>query len=472
MLDWMTVLQQIAPNAYVVGGAVRDRLLGRAITDYDITVDGDVTVLGKRLAEAIDARYLELDRQQRSVRLVLNENSYLDLSSLQGKSIEEDCMRRDFTINAMAVPLERWTVSDVTPHVIDPAGGTGDCRKGLIRMVAKENLLSDPLRAWRAVRLAGELRFALEPDTRAALRDTAAQVRQIPGERLGDEVRRILSLPHAVPWVNVLLEAGLLSALWPELDKMRGVEQNRYHEFTVWEHSWRAFDCFESIINQLDYIDESNTKARLRDYLDSAPNTWLFKLGALIHDIGKPQTQSVSDDGRVRFHGHELVGAKIAAAMGKRIRLSRRENCQLQLFVRYHMYPLQLLRTGRDLRDYEYRFFKRTKPVGVWVLLFSLADHLAKGEAVENRSEFQRHRTMVEQYVHDYFFARERVEVRPLLSGGELMSELGLKPGPLIGQLLDYVLEKQARGTINTRTEALAAARQWLKRRQSTNNNC
>ena len=483
---WQTVRALAAERGvrvWPVGGAVRDVLLERPLHDWDFAVDYGAMKLARAVADALGGAYYPLDEERDTGRVVLvGEDDVrldLDFAALRGDSLEVDLLARDFTINALAF--------DETGALIDVTGGLVDLEESCVRAVSDQAFQDDPLRLLRAVRIAAELGFQIEPQTSAWMRHDAYLLTEPSAERVRDEFVRLLSLLGAATSLERLDEFDLLALMLPELEALKGVEQSPPHRYDVWRHTLTIVDVLEGVVAVATGQGEpssadvpsaawgdlsrvlgqfvENVADHLSIEVSSGHNrSQLLKLAALLHDVGKPKTQSEGDGGRIHFYNHELVGAQMAVVRLRELRFSRDEVERVRTIVGAHMRPAHLARADDLTRRAIYRFFRATSCGGVDVVLLCLADHLATW-GPNLREERWARRLEVAQTLLTHWFDRyeETVEPSPLLTGGELITELGLEPGPQIGRLLRTLQEAQAAGEVQTREEALVLARRIAK---------
>jgi putative nucleotidyltransferase with HDIG domain len=306
-------------------------------------------------------------------------------------------------------------------------------------------------------------------------------------ERVRDEFVRLLSLLGAATSLERLDEFDLLALMLPELEALKGVEQSPPHRYDVWRHTLTIVDVLEGVVAVATGQGEpssadvpsaawgdlsrvlgqfvENVADHLSIEVSSGHNrSQLLKLAALLHDVGKPKTQSEGDGGRIHFYNHELVGAQMAVVRLRELRFSRDEVERVRTIVGAHMRPAHLARADDLTRRAIYRFFRATSCGGVDVVLLCLADHLATWGPNLQEKRWAR-RLEVAEILLTHWFDRyeETVEPSPLLTGGDLMVELGLEPGPRIGRLLRTLQEAQAAGEVHTREEALALAKRIAK---------
>ena len=245
LAELIALLSVRGTEAYATGGFMRDALLGVDIHDLDISVRADPLELGPQLAEMFDGHYFPLDAERGLVRVLMPEHDlHLDLLPLTG-SLEDDLLARDYTIDAMAAPLNEMAAGSV--RLTDPAGGLEDLRNRTVRLLSEEALVKDPLRLLRAVRLAAQLDFEIEPETADAIRSHSGLLAEVAAERQRAELVQMLRTNRAASALRLLDEMELLDRLLPEAAVMREVEQPKEHNWNVFGHSLAAVEAFFSV---------------------------------------------------------------------------------------------------------------------------------------------------------------------------------------------------------------------------------
>ncbi len=464
---------------YLVGGAVRDALLGRPSHDLDFAVAHDAVKLARAVANELNGAFYLLDAERGTARVIL-EQGVLDFARFRGEDLPADLRDRDFTINAIALPAESVAVE----AIIDPLGGQNDLAASVIRATGPNAIRSDPIRGLRAIRQAAELEMQILPATGELIRAAADGLLDVSAERVRDELCRLLVAPHPAGSIRQMDAMNLLPHVLPELSRSKGVTQSPPHRTDVFEHTLLVMEQLEILLAMVlpphRSAKEENEQplALARDALGPfAPHLAkhlarptagdrhgraLLYLGALLHDAGKPDSRSVDEDGRIRFFGHEEIGAKMAQQRSRELALSNAEIHQVSTLVRHHMRPAWLARSspdGRPSRRAIYRFFRDTGSIGLDVCMLCLADGLGKGALPELDDWERRARsvaTLLDHYVNHY---KETVSPPPLLGGQKLMIALKIPSGPVIGQLLQLIQEAQAAGEVSTVAGALALAR-------------
>lgn len=486
--DWLPADQPL----YLVGGALRDSLLGRPLHDLDFAVPVGALKLARQLAGGLGAAFFPLDEQTDTARIILQREdgtrATLDFAGFRGADLDADLRGRDFTINAMAVDVH-------SGEGLDPLGGAQDLHEKRIRTCAETAFSDDPVRILRAVRLAASLGFSIQPETRECMKLAVPLLKNVSVERQRDELFKILEGPRPDAALRALELLGALPEFLPELPALKGVEQSAPHVYDVWAHTLAVLRHLDEILAVLapNYQEDKGNadvfngllalrlgryRAQFGEHFAAGLNAdrsarGLLFLIALYHDVCKPQTKTVEAGGRIRFLGHDEQGALVAMKRGMALHLSNDELDRIKLVVAQHMRVHSL--TSRKLEDGQppsrralYRFFRDAGPAGVDLLLLSLADTRATYEQTLTQDHWTACLDVSRSLLEAWYEKREEVVVPPqLLKGDDLIAELKMTPGRLIGELLEVVREEQAVGRISTREEALALGREWLAAREN-----
>lgn len=424
-------LQPYAPvpeDGFLVGGAVRDALLGRNPTDLDWLVP-DPEQAARQAADALNGAVFALDEARGHWRVVTYDatRDFIRLA----EPLEANLQARDFTVNALAV--------NASGDVSDPTGGLNDLRHKTLRMIDVQNLHDDPLRPLRGVRFSATLGFTLEPDTLQAIRAHAkAQLERrepLPAwERVAEEVNQLLLHPRAGFGLQLMNDTGLLDVYLPELAQARGVGQGGMHHLDVLEHSLEA-------LNQL---------------VQGFPEADLaLRWATLLHDVGKPETKTYDESGQYyNFYGHDKLGAEITKSLLRRYRLPSEYVQQASNLVRYHMLPLP-----KDEREAR-RFVHRRRELLPGLLQLMIADREAARGALSSEASRRAYRVALSRILA---ILAEPPPKAPLLDGHDIMQLLGLEPGPEVGEATRFVREAEAVGDVRTKDEAVAALRAYAQ---------
>jgi len=484
-------LQALLPDApvYIVGGAVRDAFLQRPLKDLDLAGPLDGRPLARQIADALNGAYYPLDAQRGVGRALItwqDESITIDVAQYRGADLLADLTLRDFTVNAMAVPL-----GGDLQHIIDPLGGLGDLQTRRLRMCAPQAIADDPVRSLRAIRLSITFRLLIEANTRQAVRAAAPHLAGCSAERIRDEFLAVLGTARPAAGLTALQQLGLLGQIVPEAEALAGVAQPPPHQYDVWRHTLAAADRLAAVVRLLSEpsaAEAANAQigliafalARYRSQLaEHLATAWpgqrahraLLALAALLHDIGKPdsmRSQASRYPETPAFPQHEQIGAAIAGRRAAALRLSNEEIARLTTIIRHHMRPLWLYNNGPLSKRAVHRFWRDTDRAGVDVCLLAMADYLATyGLALDTR-EWARYLDHIRRLLEG-FFDRYDTEVAPpaLVTGRDLLHHLNLEPGPLVGDLIEQITEAQVEGHIANKEEALDWARRLLDARGS-----
>jgi poly(A) polymerase len=445
-------------RAWLVGGALRDRLLGRPTPDLDVVVDGDVRGAARRLGRGLGGASFELSDQFGAWRVVAPDRGWqVDITPLQGGSLEADLAARDLTINAMAEPLGGG-------ELVDPHGGARDLERRRLRMVSREAFAHDPLRTIRVARLATELGFEIDEATAEAVRAHSAAVASVSSERVFAELRRVLSADAAVQGVELIDELGLMAHVLPELTELRGIEQNPYHHRDVHGHTLEVLQAIVDLGRDPaaalgDDALAAPVAALLAEPLaDQLTRAGGLRFGALLHDIAKPRTRTELPNGRIGFPGHDEQGAEMARAALARLRASERLRAHVAALTRHHLRLGFLVHAMPLDRRAIYRYLVACEPVEADVTLLSVADRLAtRGRKADEA--IARHLELARQVLATALDRRTTGPHSPLVRGDELAAELGIARGPQLGALMAQIAEARFAGEVSTREEAVAFAK-------------
>ena len=445
-------------EAFIVGGTVRDLLLGIAPTDIDIVTFRDPETLSRHIAAKTRGNMVALGKPGQSIFRIITKSHTYDVAAAAGPSIEEDLAQRDFTVNAMAAGL--FLDPNQAP-VIDPYNGTKDLENRIIRMVAAVNLRSDPLRLLRAFRLAAILNFSIDPDTGRAIRAAAPLIHKSAGERVREELMKLFATAHSADLLRAMDKSGLLTEIFPELLPLKDCTQNVYHQYDAFEHTLKAYEFMERLLHAPDGLIPE--VPNLKKLLPPAKRFSLLKYAILIHDIGKPAARTIDSDGRIHFYTHETKSADMADAISRRLRLSNHSRQCVDFIIRHHLRPLSLFNAFRQHRLTKKaisRFFLKCHPLTEEILIHSTADLYGKGIR-KNIREFTRFLNHIIDEYTDSFTPKKTLP--PLLTGRDLIREFDLAPSPLFSRILTHLEEERFAETITTRADALIWVKNFLK---------
>ncbi len=442
--------------------------------DIDIAVQADSLSLAKDLSKALPASYIPLSPSHKVARITVpsaqgGNGWVIDISSIEG-SIFDDLARRDFSVDALALALEEWGTPSWQDRILDPFGGKLDLSQGVIRAIKPSVFQEDPARLLRGVRLAAKLGFRIDPSTTELITRDAHLISSTAGERVRDEFLAILSLDGAKVHLETLDELGLLCCIISELGITKAIEQPKEHYWDVFGHSIHTVEGVERVVSGCEGDFASSVvpwnagmeERFAQEVSDGYTRLTILKLGALLHDIAKPQTKMVDAKGKTRFLGHHTLGASMSEGILHRLRLSNRGVEMICGMVENHLRPTQMSQGGElPTPKAVYRYFRDVEDVAIDTLYLNLADHLAaRGPDLEMEG-WLRHVGIVKHILEVGTREQSPEKMPRLITGNDLIHEFGITPGPLIGALLEGVKEAQAGREIDTREKALA----WAKSR-------
>lgn len=466
---------------YLVGGAVRDTLLGLPVNDLDFVVPSNSLQLARTLRRKLGAAGFTLDDERQTARLILEQGQpselILDFVSFTASSLFEDLSNRDFTINTLAVALDQPDV------LIDLLGGERDLRERRLRAASARSMELDPLRVLRGVRLSLAYHLSIEPETLGWMRDSVRSLERVSGERVRDEIFKILEHKDLGPAFQQMDALELTEQVFPELRAVKQVPAYPPHVHDLWTHTLQVGFYLNLLRDyfQSGELPESNRflretcealspytqslRERLAGTVQGGRSRWsLLLLASLYHDTGKPAAQTVDAGGRIRFSGHDRISADLIAARAQALMLGRAEVEYLRLLAANHMRLHFFSKEGVQMTDRAcYRYFRDLGATGVDVLLLSLADMLAAYENTLEPAKWQRELGAAQALLDAWFSRKQQVvEPRLLLDGDDLQREFGLEPGVLIGEILTQLREAQASGLVYNKTEALHFVEDYL----------
>jgi tRNA nucleotidyltransferase/poly(A) polymerase len=444
-------------GSYIVGGSIRDLLLGRTPIDYDIAVTGNPEQFAKQLMAKSDGHLVRLGKPGKMIIRVISGNLIFDITSLNGTSIEDDLNQRDFTINAIAYDL-------YSEEIIDCLGGLQDLADKKVRMVTNDIFKKDPVRLIRAYRIGACLNFEIEDTTAKTITSDTKLLKNIPGERMRAELLSMLGTSTSYLYLSQMATSGLLTAIFPDLDRLKGCFQNHYHHFDGFEHTLRAYGHLETLLNDPGkFLPDMSDK--IHQYIDNNKPA-LIKCAILLHDIGKPLMKTLDGSGKCHFYGHARKSADMAQKISQGLRFSNLERQFIDGIIRNHMKPLSLFiayekktLTQKGIT----RFYKKCGEYTPALLLTAIADTQAKQNKINHKNNA--FMAFLKKMIFEYFYNFQPISNEPpLITGRDLIHVFGLKPSPLFRKFLDLVDDAKLTKTIKNRSEALELIREFLIR--------
>ena len=450
-------------TGWIVGGTVRDALLERPTADVDVAVDGSPEAVARAVAQVEHGPAFQLSETFGAWRAIGGGGEWIcDVSPLQAPTIEEDLALRDFSVNAMAVPVSGGGT------LLDPVGGIGDLERRVLRVlgggsVEESAYARDPLRPLRLARLATELGFDPDPDTERLTLAAADRVGTASPERVFAELRRLVLAERVLDGIELADRLGLVAAVLPELHALHGVEQSHFHHLDVYGHTIEVLRQLLIIEHDPETVFGAELAPRVASVLaeplaDEMTRGQALRFAALLHDIGKPATRGTLPNGRVTFIGHDAVGAELVGDMCRRLRTSERLRAYLAAITRHHLVLGFMVHERPLSRAAVYRYMTTCQPVEIEVTVLSCADRMAtRGRNAD--AAIAAHLELARELTAEALEWRQHGPPRPAVRGDDLARELDVAAGPEIGMLLGRLEEAAFTGEATTREQALALAR-------------
>lgn len=466
----INIAKETNTEVYVVGGYIRDFLLKKKTLDIDLVVSEKAESFAKKLAKKINGKcfILHSDLQVYRVAVINNPDiEYIDISLMQGKTIKDDLSKRDFTINALAVKIENF--DNIKKNIIDYFNGTKDLKNKEIKAVSKKVFVDDPLRMLRAFRFASEYNFKISKETLALIKKYSSKISTVAGERIKNEFFRILNNKKSSQYIAVIDDIKLLEKMFPVITKMKKSAKNfYYHPKGLFQHCFQTYEALENILVKLDKYFPT-TKNILEQHLnetfsENVNKKNLLKFIAIFHDCAKPECAKRMDN-KMRFLGHEELGAEKTAQIMKELKMSNKETEFAKAIISEHMRPSNLAKTEIITNRAQMRLFRDIKENTPDLLILAMSDwHSYKTlkKKIYSPKVLKQQEKSVAKLIFSYFDFINNKPKDKIIDGNVLMKEFKLKPGKIIGELLKYVNNAYEEGRIKDKQQALKYAKTQL----------
>jgi poly(A) polymerase len=450
-------------DVYAVGGFVRDMFLKRKHKDIDIVVNKNALKYSKRLAAAFKLKLITLDETNETYRIILKDSvvANIDISLLDGKTIEEDLQNRDFTVNAMAFNLKNF--ENFKKHIILPNKNTlKDLKSKTINIVSVKSFKSDPLRLLRGFRFAAEFGFKISKKTLQQIKQNAKLISASAPERIKNEFFRILSAEKAVVVIDKMDKCGLLAELFPEIKRMKKSRKKYYyHPGGLFQHSFETMKSAENILNNLkkyfpaNCIDMQNHFEERGYFSENVTRMGLLKFTALFHDNAKPETATF-ENGKMRFFDHEEHGAEKIKDIMLSLKLGKKDIEYVKFLVKYHMRLSTLTRNNIVTKKATLKLFRDIGDKIPDLIVLSISDwHSYKTLKVFSSKELKFQEKSVREILKYYYELKNAKPLPKIIDGDMIMRKFNLQSGPWIGDLLRVVAEAHQECKVSTTAEAV-----------------
>ena len=441
------ITEKFDNQIFLVGGAVRDYYMGLESTDRDIIVmDEDAREFALKLKDLFDATFVPLDEENKIYRLVLPDKiNYIDVTNPAGNSIEKDLMRRDLTINAIAVNIK-------TGDVIDISGGVTDIKNKCINYVNELNFVDDPLRLLRVYRFQALYGFQLAPETINAVCKYSDLIHKPAVERINYEILKLFSGQYAHVALENMNKTWLLEEIFPFVKELKQVPPNAHHHLDLFHHSIETVKQIQNLYNESsDVIKEHLNRIDFGGFSRLAH----LKLAGFMHDIGKFSTWTI-EEGKHRFIKHDDVGAKMSVKILKDLHFSNKQIDYISSMIKYHIYPSHVMTSPQITEKIMMRYVRKMDINSIDAIILAQADRLsARGPEITDEI-VERNITSLNMLLRFYLEARETLKPLPkLLDGNDVMKILNIKPSKKLGEIMEALHEAQISGDVMTRDNAV-----------------
>lgn len=442
------IIENFDNDIYLVGGSVRDYLLGNESHDRDLIVmDEDAREFSLKVSKLLDATFIPLDEENKIYRLVLPDKiNYIDVTNPIGGSLEKDLMRRDLTMNAIAVNLKTY-------EIIDLSGGISDIKNKCINYVAEENFEDDPLRILRAYRFQAIYGFELSGETVNIICKFTKLIHKPAVERVNYELMRLFSGKYAHIALENMDKVWLLEEIFPFVKELKKVPPNSHHHLDLFHHSLET-------VKQIQYIYEESSP-EIKQHLEKSdfgghPRLAYLKLSGFMHDIGKFSTWTIEENNRHRFIKHDDVGAKMSVQFLKNLHFSNKQIDYISTMIKNHIYPSSVMSSPEVNEKIMMRYVRKMENNSIDTIILAQADRLsARGPEITDEI-VSKNINSLNTLLQFYMDVKDTLKPLPkLLDGNEIMKLLNIKPSEKLGTILDALHEAQMSGEIITKQQAI-----------------
>lgn len=459
MLPFDTNIFPFKTGVFVVGGSIRDLLAGRIPHDYDLAVHRNCTNFASRLAAMTGGHIVELGKQKQKMLRVVTRDRFFDIMPVNGTSIDDDLRRRDFTINAMALEIS-------SGNLIDPLGGQKDLTAKKVRMTSREVFRKDPVRLVRAFRMAATLDLKIDKKTQAAIAADTNLIQKSAGERIREELFKILQCRKSHSYLCMMARSKLLFGVFPEFLKLRQQRLGSSAARTLFDQTLDSYNHIEKLLNPEDEFRQSMDIQAFSD--DDADRSILLKWAVLFHNLSRLPVEPSPSKRKIKIPDNSTTGsAAMAHRICRRLRFSRRQSDTIETIVRHHSKPFILFRAHQSnspVKKEFIRLFLNCHDVTADVLLHALAVFRGRREAddpvINEFTDFIR--TLILEYDSVLL---PRAALPPPINGNDLINELGMKPSAEFKHILNHVEEARLCRPTYSRKEALKLVKSLLNQK-------
>jgi len=472
--EFITSQVHTCGEIFLVGGAIRNSYLRKDVKDLDFAVKKNAITAARNAADRFNGDFYILDKKRGAARALISirgKKLIIDFTLLNGRSIDDDLNKRDFTINAMAIKIP------LSSKVIDPLDGERDIKGSILRSCSQNSYQDDPVRTIRAIRFVNEFNLFLDQSEVELIKSASRSLDEISNERKRDEIINIFEKADVKKALIQMLEFGIFEKVFPEVKKLYKMELDFPHVHDAWTHSLQVVNyCQQLMAISKNYTDPKRLHPRIKQaintlstykksiitYMNDPINMnrsiySLLILAGIYHDAGKGVVPPTIKDNRKRFPRHAKTGSELVTNRAKIMGFSNSEVEYLTKIVRFHMKPSQSEFTNKNKKDIHiHRFYKKTGSAGILIGFIHLSDVLATYEDTLTEERWNRAISSVNNIFDAYFIHYAKIITPPkIINGTDILKEFNLQPGKKIGGLLERVAEAQVNGEVNTKGEAI-----------------
>jgi len=479
--EFITSQVHACGEIFLVGGAIRNTFLRKDVKDLDFVVKKGAITAARNVADRFNGDFYILDKKRGAARALISirgKKLIIDFTLLNGRSIDDDLNKRDFTINAMAIKVP------LSSKVIDPLNGEGDIKGSILRSCSPNSFQDDPVRTLRAIRFMSEFNLFLDQSEVELIKSASRNLDEISNERKRDEIINVLEKTDGKKALTQMLEFGIIEKVFPEVKKLYKMELDTPHVHDAWTHTLQVVSyCQQLMAISKNYPDSKRLHPRIRqainllskyrkhiiNYMNDpiSMNRSMYSLlilACIYHDAGKGVVPPIIRDNRKSFPKHARIGSELMHNRARVMGFSNSEVDYLTKIVRFHMKPSQSEFSNNTKKDIHiHRFYKKTGIAGIMVGFVHLSDVLATYEDTLTEERWNRAISSVNNIFNAYFIHHAKIITPPkLIDGNDILKEFNLQPGKKIGGLLERVAEAQVNGEVHTKGEAIDYLRQQL----------
>lgn len=450
------IIKTIAPffqkedcKAYIVGGFLRDCLTNKHSCDVDVVVENSCAkVIAQKLADSINGYFVELDDLNKIYRVVFaDKKNYVDVAQCVGQNIEQDLKRRDFTMNALAYDLKENVVIDVT-------NGVNDINNNVIREISEFNITDDPIRILRAFRFQSEFGFEFSDELKRILKEHNLRILKTAKERINTELLKLFGGKYVVDVLKSMDSYGILELIFPIVSDIKKIPPNSHHHLNLFEHSLETVKQVQLYYN--------NACEEVKEHLDEElfagyKRIAYLKLGAFLHDVGKPSTWQIEPDtGRHRFIMHDSVGAKVIVPYLKDLKFSKKQIAYIQKIIKNHIYPAGVVTSDEASEKAYIRFFRKMENEVIDLIAVAYGDRMSALGPDITDEVVEKNIKGLEKLLHLYLEQKNKLEPLPkLLDGNDIMQILGIGQSRKLGEIIQKLKEAQLSSEVTTKDAAI-----------------